>query len=57
MSQMIGTKMAPKMAATAQFGRRELTKNNTEVNMLSTFKVWPLPTKEVLSMVYMRMLS
>ena len=49
--------MAPRMAATAQVGRRELTKTNTEVNMLSTFKVWPPPTKEELTLVYIRMLS
>ena len=54
---MNGTKMAPRMVVTAQVGRRAATKTNTEVNRLSTSKVWPLPTKEVLNMVYMRMLT
>ena len=55
--QMIGTKTAPKMAVTAQDGRMEPTKNNTKANMLTTFKVWVLPTKEELILVYMRMPS
>ena len=57
MTQMSGTKMAPRTVATAQVGRRAVTKTNTEVNRLSTSKVWPLPTNEVLNMGYMRMLT